>query len=281
MKRKSYFSTTKKHDWYIHIFLIFVSAFQIFPLIALLLNSLRTDANIKIKPVNIPEHITFENYKSVWVKGEYATAYLNSILIGFCSVLIVLFLGGMAAYALAKLNVPFRNFFLGYFTLGMSIPGFMYISPNYATFTKLGIIDTQLSMIIIYSCIFMCFNLLMIRTYFIGIPKELEEAGRIDGCNEISVVWHITFPLARPILTTVALLVFVNCWNEFLWANTFLNRDEVRTVSTRFYKFVGQYTLDLASIYTAGVIAILPIVILYLCLQKKFIEGMTAGGVKG
>lgn len=281
MRKKTYFQKRKKQDWYIHIFLILISTLQIFPLVALFLNSLRKDAAIKIKPVSIPEGITFENYRTVWVKGEYATAYLNSLMIGICTVLIILFLGGMAAYALAKLNVPFRSFFLGYFTLGMSIPGFMYISPNYATFTHLGIIDTQLSLIIIYSCIFMCFNLLMIRTYLIGIPKELEEAGRIDGCNEINVVWYITFPLARPILTTVALLVFVNCWNEFLWANTFLNRDEVRTVATRFYKFVAQYTVDLANIYTAGVIAILPIVILYLCLQRKFIEGMTAGGVKG
>ena len=247
---------------------ILISAFQIFPLVALFLNSLRKDAAIKIKPVGIPEGITFENYQNVWVKGEYATAYLNSLMIGICTVLIILFLGGMAAYALAKLNVPFRSFFLGYFTLGMSIPG-LCISARIMRLLRIwGSLIHSFLFIIIYSCIFMCFNLLMVRTYLIGIPKELEEAGRIDGCNEISVVWYITFR-SRPILTTVALLVFVNCWNEFLWANTFLNRDEVRTVATRFYKFVAQYTVDLASIYTAGVIAILPIVILYLCLQKE------------
>ena len=115
----------------------------------------------------------------------------------------------------------------------------------------------------------------------IGIPKELEEAGKIDGCGEVSVVWHVTMPIARPIFSTVALLVFVQCWNEFLWANTYLSTDNVRTVSTRFYKFVSQYSMDLASVFTAGAIAIGPIIILYVALQKKFIEGMTSGAVKG
>ncbi len=114
----------------------------------------------------------------------------------------------------------------------------------------------------------MCFNLLMVRTYLIGIPKELEEAGRIDGCNEISVVWYITFR-SRPILDDSCSFGLCKLLERISMGQYLLNRDEVRTVATRFYKFVAQYTVDPASIYTAGVIAILPIVILYLCLQKE------------
>ncbi|WP_077533665.1 carbohydrate ABC transporter permease [Massiliimalia massiliensis] len=279
--KKSYIEKQKRTNPMVHIFLILITAFQIFPLIMLFINSLRTDKEIKNFPIGIPTSLDFSNYIETWQKGGYTSAFISSFSIGFTCVLVILVFGGLASYALAKLYVPFKSFFLGYFTLGMSIPGFLFITPNYTVFTKLGIVNTRLSMIIIYSAIFLSFNLLLLRTYLIGIPKELEEAGKIDGCSEVSVVWYVTMPIARPIFSTVALLVFVQCWNEFLWANTYLSTDDVRTVSTRFYKFVSQYSMDLASVFTAGAIAIGPIIILYIALQKKFIEGMTSGAVKG
>lgn len=125
------------------------------------------------------------------------------------------------------------------------------------------------------------FNLLLLRTFLIGIPKEIEEASRVDGCNEIRVFISITMPLAKPIMTTVILLVFVTAWNEFLMANTFLTDDSIRTVATRFVKFTGEWTRDMAKIFTAGAITLIPIIILYIIMQKKFIEGMTKGGLKG
>ena len=142
-------------------------------------------------------------------------------------------------------------------------------------------VNTRLSVIIIYSAGYIPFAILLIRTFLVGIPKELEEAGKIDGCGEIGVFLHITVPLLKPILATVSLIVFVWCWNEFLWSNTFLTTDSIRTVATRFYKFTSEWSKDLAKIYTAGVITLAPIIVLYLALQKSFIEGLTSGAVKG
>ena len=278
-------STVKKRTpWQsvlIHAALMLLAAFQLFPLVVLFVNTLRTDSEIKHLPIGWPEHPSLINYAETWVKGSYAVAFRNSIFIGACVILIVLIGAGLAAYGLARLQLPGRNMLIGYFMMGMSFPAFMFIVPLYYNFSELGLVNTHASVILIYAASYLPFSILLIRTFLVGIPRELEEAGKIDGCNEFGVFLHVTMPLSLPILATVSLIVFVWCWNEFLWANTFLTTDDIRTVSTRFYKFVGEWSRDLAKIYTAGMIALGPIIVLYLCLQKTFIEGLTQGGVKG
>lgn len=266
---------------FMHFFLIFLVLFQLFPLIALFFNSLRTDAEIKDFPIGLPKKPSLVNYAETWIKGGYAVAFKNSIFVGVCVILIVLVLASFAAYGMARLNIPGKAFFIAYFMLGMSFPTFLYIVPLYYNFSQIGLVNTQLSVIIIYSANYIPFSILLIRTFLVGIPKELEEAGKIDGCSEVGVFLHVTLPLLKPILATVALIVFVWCWNEFLWSNTFLTTDSIRTVATRFYKFTSEWSKDLSKIYTAGVITLAPIVVLYLTLQKSFIEGLTQGAVKG
>ena len=264
-----------------HAALIALALFQLFPLAVMVLNSLRTDKAIKQLPVALPEHFFLQNYPDAWVKGGYTTAYINSILIGAAVVCAVLLLGGLAAYSIAKLRLPRRELFIGYFTMSMAIPGFLCIVPVYFVMARIGLANTQAGIALVYIAMFLPLNTMLIRTYLVGIPRELEEAGKIDGCSEFGVFWYITLPLARPIITTVALLVFASCWNEFMWANTFLTTDSARTVATRFYNFVAEHSSDAAMIYTAGVITLLPIAVLYLTLQENFIEGLTAGGLKG
>jgi raffinose/stachyose/melibiose transport system permease protein len=264
-----------------HIFLVLLAAFQLFPLVVLFLNSLRSDKEIKSFPIGLPDAPSLKNYIETWEKGGYGIAFKNSILVGICVIAIVLVFASFAAYALARLNIPGKSFFTGYFMLGMSFPTFLFIVPLYYNFSQMGLVNTRLSIIIIYSASYISFAILLIRTFLVGIPKELEEAGRIDGCSEIGVFRYIILPLLKPILATVALIVFVWCWNEFLWSNTFLTTDSIRTVATRFYKFTSEWSKDLAKIYTAGVITLAPIIVLYLTLQKTFIEGLTQGAVKG
>ena len=265
----------------IHIFLFLVFLFQVFPLVTLLVSTFRTDVELKNSPLGLPKSISFDNYLVTWVKGIYGRSYINSFFIGICVIFVVLTLACLAAYGLARLQVPAKSFLTGYFTLGMSLPAFLYIVPLYYSFSKIGLINNHLSLIIIYSASYLPFSMLLIRTFLIGIPRELEEAGMIDGCSELGVLWYVTIPLSIPIITTAALVIFVWSWNEFMWANTFLTSDSLRTVSTRFYKFTSEYTRDISKIYTAGIISIFPIIFLYLCLQKSFIEGMTQGGLKG
>jgi raffinose/stachyose/melibiose transport system permease protein len=264
-----------------HIFLILVAVFQIFPLLNLLINSLKSNEELKISLFSFPEKLHFSNFSTVWERGSYLISFKNSITIGVATVLLVLIFNGLAAYALTKLNIMCKELFTAYFLIALTIPVFTYIVPTFFMFHKLGLVNNHLGIIMIYTATNIPFNLLLLRAFFLGIPRELEEAGKIDGCSEARTMWHITLPLSKPIMTTVALIVFVHCWNEYFFANTFLQNDELRTVSLRFFNFVGRYSTDWAYVFTAGVISVFPIIILYIALQKTFIEGMISGGVKG
>lgn len=140
---------------------------------------------------------------------------------------------------------------------------------------------TYLGLILVYIAMQIPFNMLLLRTFLSGIPREVEEAAKIDGCNEINAFFRITLPIAKSIFLTIAILVFVNVWNEFLWANTFLTTDLLKPLATRYVKFVGEFTSNMARIYTASAITITPIIAIYLLFSRRFIEGMTSGSVKG
>lgn len=264
-----------------YMFLVLMLLFAATPLVQVFFNSFRTDREVKVMPIGLPKEWTFENYPDTWSMGGYFHAYANSIFVGAIVIALVLTLVGLGAYSLSKLQFRLKGFFSAYFFVAISLPGFLYIVPNYFLFNKLNLIDTHLALILIYTGMQMPFNMLLLRTFLAGIPRELEEAAKIDGCNEIQSLLRITVPIAKPIFLTVALLVFVNIWNEYLWANTFITTDTMKTVATKFVVFTGQYGSNMARIYTASVITIAPIIILYLIFSRRFIEGMTSGSVKG
>ena len=265
----------------INLVLLVVTAFQIFPIILMIMNSFRSDKEIKNNPLAMPSSFMPENFVETWKKGEYGIAFRNSFFIGIVTILLVLLTAGLCGYALSRLKVPFKSFFTGYFTMAMSFPAFLYIVPRYFGFSELGLVNNHTGLIMIYCAIYAPFSVLLIRTFLVEIPKELEEAAKVDGCGELGVLLYIIIPLAKPIIMTVALIIFTWTWNEFMWSNTFVVTESLRTVSTRFYKFTSKYSMDLAKIYTSGVITTGPIIVVYLFLQKSFVEGLTAGSVKG
>lgn len=263
------------------IFLIFMALFAIIPLFQVLLNSFRTDAQVKSMPIGLPEQIMFDNYVDTWKIGEYGIAYINTLLIAFFVIIVVLTIVGLGAYALSKLEFKLKGFMTAYFFVAISLPSFLYIVPDYSILNKIGLINTRAGLAIIYIAMQIPFNMLLLKTFLAGIPRELEEAAKIDGCNELDSFLRITVPIAKPMFLTIALLVFVNVWNEYLWSNTFISSDALKTVATRYVRFTGQYGSNMARIYTASVVSIAPVIILYLFFSRKFIEGMTSGSVKG
>ena len=265
----------------IYVILFFLFLVEVVPVLQVFLNSFRSDAEVKIMPFGLPQKWIFTNWPDTWRVGGYTTAYFNSIYISAVVIFLVLTIVGLGAYALSKLQFRGREFFIAYFFVGISLPGFLYIVPDYFLFFRLGLLDTRLAIMLIYTAGAIPFNMLLLRTFLGSIPRELEEAAKIDGCNEMGVFLRITVPIAKVIFLTIAILVFVSCWNEFLWANTFINTDSLKPVATRTVKFIGQYATDMAKIYTASAIAILPIIVMYILLSRRFIEGMTSGSVKG
>jgi len=221
------------------------------------------------------------NYAETWVRGGYGQSYINSIIVGFSSVALLLMVAGLCAYALAKLEILAKGFFTGFFVAGLSIPVFSYIVPVYFMFSKVNLTNTHPGIILIFSIINLPFNILFLRAFFLGIPKELSESAKIDGCSELGAFWRIIIPLAKPAIMTVALTVFVATWNDFMWSNIFLNEWAKKTIGIRFFQFATEFSDNLARIFTGGVIAVGPLCIIFLIFQRQFIEGITRGAVKG
>lgn len=263
------------------LFLILMAAFAVIPLLQVFLNSFRTDMAVKSNPIGLPDTLVFNNYPETWKIGGYATAYLNSIFIASVVIILVIVLVGLCGYALSKMHFAGREFIIGYFFVALSLPSFLYIVPDYYVMNKLGLTNSYIGIILLYTAIELPFNMLLLRTFLMSIPRELEEAGKIDGCSELMVLIRITIPIAKPIFLTIALLTFVRVWNEFLWANTFLVADNLKTVATRYVRFVGEFSSNMVRIYTASVITVAPVILLYLIFSRRFIEGMTSGSVKG
>lgn len=263
------------------VFLVLMALFAAVPLLQVLLNSFRTDREVKSMPLGLPKEWVFNNYGETWDIGGYGTAYFNSLFTAFVVIAIVLVVVGLGAYAICKLDFKLKGFFTAYFFVAISLPGFLYIVPDYFLMNSIGLVDTRWSLMIVYTAMQIPFNMLLLRTFLTGIPRELEEAAKIDGCNELQCFLKITIPIAKPMFLTIAILVFVNVWNEFLWSNTFITTEELKLVATRFVKFTGEYGSNMARIYTASVITVATVIILYLLFSRKFIEGMTSGSVKG
>lgn len=263
------------------IFLIFMALFAVIPLLQVLINSFRSDSEVKLMPIGLPQEVTFQNYIDTWQIGEYGIAYINTLLIAAVVIVAVLVIVGLGAYALSKLEFKLKGFMTAYFFVAISLPSFLYIVPDYSILNKIGLIDTRSGLAFIYIAMQIPFNMLLLKTFLLGIPRELEEAAKIDGCSELNSFLRITVPIAKPMFLTIALLVFVNVWNEYLWSNTFISTDALKTVATRYVRFTGQYGSNMARIYTASVISMAPVIILYLLFSRRFIEGMTSGSVKG
>ena len=264
-----------------YVFLFGMLLFALVPLLQVFINSFRSDREVKTMPLGLPKQWVFNNYPETWQIGGYGQAYINSLLIAAVVIVVVLAVAGLGAYSISKLEYKGRGFFNAYFFVAISLPGFLYIVPDYFIFNKLHLIDTRVGLMLVYIAMQIPFNLLLLQTFLAGSPRDLEEAAKIDGCNELDSFMKITLPIAKPMFLTVAILVFVNVWNEYLWSNTFVTTEIIKPVATRFVKFTGEYGSDMAKIYTASVITIAPVIILYLLFSRKFIEGMTSGSVKG
>ncbi len=264
----------------LHTMLSIVAFVQIIPLVIIVFNSFRTDKEIKKFPIGLPTQFNLENYLNAWKIGGYSQAYLNSILISAISTLFIVAMSVLMGYFLAKSNFKLKNFLILYFGVAMSIPLLSFLAPLYYRFSEMSLVNQHSGLILIYIAINMPFNILLARTFILGIPKELNEAAVIDGCNTLQIIAKIIYPLSKPIVTTIALISFVSTWNEFTVANTFLQDAALKTVSTKYVLFVSERGSDLAMIFTAGMISMLPIVIVFVLLQNFFVEGMTAGSVK-
>ena len=266
--------------WVLHVALLLVLAVVLLPVCLLLMNSVKTDIEIKAGPLVAPTQIQIANYYRAWVVADFSRAFLNSLVIAGSAILGVAFLTGLSAYGLTRLRLPGADAVITYYLLAMTIPAPLFLVPLFFLWARLGLINTLPGLVLVYLALYQPFSIFLLRSYLLGLPQELEDAARVDGCTELQVFVNVVAPLAKPVFLTLAVLVGTWTWREFLFAVTFIHKWDLMTVALRYARFSGQYDIDFALQSAAGVIVILPLMLLYLFLQRTFVQGIISGGLK-
>ncbi len=264
-----------------YIILMLLLAFAAGPLLVLGFNSLKTPAEIGQNPLGPPQSFVWENFPRAWEVGNFATTTRNSGILVIGTVLGVLVLGGMAAYSLAKLNLPGAGMVTLYLLIGTSVPLQLFLVPLFFTWQRLGLVNSLFGLIVIYIATNAPFAVFLLRSYMLQLPRDFEDAARVDGAGEWQIFANIVVPLSWPGFLTVGLVVALSVWNEFLLATVFLTEQELFTVVTSYYNFATRFSRDWTMTSAAAVMMILPVIIIFLSLQRRFIDGLTQGGIKG
>jgi len=260
--------------------LILLAVFAIGPLVILIMNSVKSTAEIGRNPIGFPETVILQNFADAWQEGNYATTIRNSVVLTFGTIVGTLTIAGLAAYALARLKLKGANLIAFYFLVGTSVPAQLFMIPLFFVWRELGLVNTHIGLILIYCGIYSPFSTYLLRSYMISLPEEFVEAAKIDGASNWVIFRHIIMPLSWPGFLTAGLVVGLNVWNEFLFAVTFLPGTDQRPIATSLFAFQARFGRDWGLTSAGSVIMVLPIIVLFLMLQRRFMEGLTAGGLK-
>ncbi|MBI5444203.1 MAG: carbohydrate ABC transporter permease [Deltaproteobacteria bacterium] len=256
-------------------------AYCSFPLLWLVATSLKPGAEVARLPPVLPWHPTLENYRAVFAGHSLLRVILNSAVVAGSTTVLALVLGSLAAFALAKLRVPRSGAVLGFVLASTMFPAIATVSPLFIVIRALRLRDTVWALILTYTTFSLPLAIWVLTSFFREVPEEILRAARVDGCSSFQVFRRIVLPLATPGLGTTAILVFINAWNEFLYALTFTASDASRTIPVAIALFAGQRELPWAEISAASVIATAPLAVLVFAFQRRIVEGLTAGSVKG
>lgn len=253
----------------------------LFPIALLALNSLKSSPEIIQSPLALPDVWRIDNFPKAWEQTYFSASMLNSAMLAGLTIVLVCSTGSLTAYVLARRKIASWKIITFYLLGTTTAPIQLFLFPLYFGFARLGMINNVLAVSLIYTAIWSPFAIMLLRTYFLAVPKELEEAALIDGATSWQVFARVMLPIVSPGVLTVALIIGLYSWNEFLIANTFLPGRDSATAIVAFYQLSGQYSSDWGVIMAAAAIIVLPIVTLFILLQRRFIEGMAGGSVKG
>lgn len=263
------------------IFLFFLVFISLFPIYWTAVNSLRTNTQIYSSFVIIPEQFDFASYRSIFTNSTIPTAFVNSIIITLCVMAIISVLVLMASYVLACYRFKMGPLIYMAFIAAMFIPAVTTMGTIYKMVGVMGLLGTRVGVILVYAAGGMAISIFLMVSFMQGIPLAVQEAAIIDGCNPWTLFVKIIVPLCRNGLIVVLILTFINVWNEYLWAMIMLPSRDLRTLTVALAFFKSEYTVDYALLSAGVVVGMLPVLIVYLCLQDKIISGLVAASVKG
>ncbi|WP_019636990.1 carbohydrate ABC transporter permease [Paenibacillus fonticola] len=265
----------------IYVILGIGTLFYLYPLLWLILNSLKHTPQIYENPWGLPKEFIWSNYSDAWTTGGTGEFLFNSILITAITLLIVVGISSMAAYALAKLKWKGSKITLGYFLIGMMVPIHATLIPLFVYFSKMDLIDSHIGLILIYAAFALPAAILILCGFLMAIPNELMEAAVIDGCSIYGVFWRIILPVAKSALMTIVIFSFVSIWNELLVALVFISDPSKMTLPVGLSNFKDQYTTDYAPMFAAILMATIPTITVCAIFSKRIMSGMAEGAIKG
>ena len=260
--------------------LIALAVLMLIPFAWMLSASLKLDKDVFIFPIQwIPENPRWQNYMDIWTKIPLAKFVLNTAKLTVIVTCLQLLTSSFAAYAFAKLDFKYKNLLFMAYISTIAMPWQVYMVPQFIMMRGMGMNDSHMAIICLQA--FSAFGVFMMRQFYQGIPDELYEAARIDGMSEYRIYSRIMLPLSKPALSTLTIFTFVATWNDFLGPMIYLKTESKKTLQIGLRMFISQYSSEYGLIMAASVLSLIPVLIVFLSLQKYFVEGIAATGVKG
>ena len=263
-----------------HALLILVSATCLFPLIWMFVSSLKTQQTIFSDMSLIPKHPHWENFALAWTKGHFGVYFLNSLFYTVSVVGGVLLIASLAAYAFARLEFPFKKIIYTMFLATMMIPVPGAFIALYVLLIKLGLVNTRLGYILPQVNGGLPLGIFLLTTFFRKLPKDLEDAARVDGCNKFQVYYKVALPLAKPAIAVLTIFTALGVWNEYLLAMLVLSDQKLMPLQRGFMVFQGAHITQYPLLMAAMTISVVPIIAVYILMQRHIISGITSGALK-
>ncbi len=264
-----------------HALLLILCAFSLAPLAWAISSSFKTQAEI-LSSVNVlPQHPTLDNFTFVLSQTAFPHWFLNSLIVSGSTTILAIVIGSLAGYAMSRWRFHGRALFGNTLLVVQMFPGVMLAIPLYLLLSNYHLIDTLWALLVTYLTFALAFSVWMLKGYFDGIPREIEEAAMIDGVSRLGILWRIMLPLAGPGITTVAVYAFLMAWNEFFFAYVFIASNDKFTLMLGMYSFIQQFTTQWGNIMAAGTLTTLPVLVFFFLIQRVLTRGLVAGAVKG
>lgn len=265
-----------------HVTLLIGAVVMVLPFAYMISTSFKKQTFLfEMPPKFLPDEPTVKNYVNAWTNGNFSRYFLNSVFVSTASTIITVTVASMAAFAFARLKFPGKRFAFMVLLTGLMVPTIVLIIPQFVMAKRLHLVDSFAGLILFYIGASFAMNTFLLRGFMEEIPSELDDAMRVDGANTWTRFIRLYVPLSRPAISTVSLFAFLASWDEFAWAVTLINSPEKRTLPIAIALFHGEHATSWGLVFAASMIAMIPVVIVFLVAQKHLIQGISLGGVKG
>lgn len=264
----------------LYVILILIAIMMLVPFAWMISSSLKLEKDVFSFPMKwIPADPQWSNYKEIWTKVPLLLGFFNTTKLTICTTALQIITSSFAAYAFAKLEFKGRDTIFMMYVITISIPWQVYMVPQFKMMTFLRLIDSHLGIILMHA--FTAMGVFLMRQFFMGIPNELLEAARIDGLSEYGIWWKVMMPLSKSAVATLAITAFTFEWNDFMGPLIYLFSTNKKTLQLMLRMFNSQYSSNYAQIMAAATLALVPVLVLFVFLQRYFVEGIASSGIKG